>query len=126
MLLFELSTLRNLQNKQEVRMSYKCLAAKEHSTLCSFTEISRQNKQLQQNIPVSVSRWVLRDRWGNFEMENTHRSSRVFSHWVKKTSKFLSPGRVKDHGFLSGFSQNSAANNRILPGFSKIFGFGPG
>ena len=60
--------------------------------------------------------------WDDFEMEDTHRG-RVFNHWVKKTSKFLSPGRVKNQEFLSGFPQNSTFEQLISPGFSKIFGF---
>ena len=41
-------------------------------------------------------------------MENTHRD-RAFSRWVKKTSKFLSSGRVKNQVFCPGFLHTSKA-----------------
>ena len=75
-----------------------------------------------------MTRWVLKAQRGDFEMRNIDRG-RVFSHWVKKTSNFLSPERLKKD-FLSGFSQISTfersefawvlRNLRFLP-WAEIF-----
>ena len=58
-------------------------------------------------------------------MRNIHRG-RVFSHWVKKSSNFLSPGKVKNQEFLSGFSQISTFEQSDFAWVFKDFRFLPG
>ena len=71
--------------------------------------------------PVSVTRWGLKAHRGDFEMRNIHRG-RVFSNCVKKTSNFLSPGKVKKSGgFVWVFANEHFWTVKFCVGFQNSF-----
>ena len=58
-------------------------------------------------------------------MRKIHRG-RVFRQWVKKTSNFLSPGKVKNQEILSGFSKISTFEQYNICLVLKNLSFCPG
>ena len=73
-------------------------------------------KQSCSSTHVSVTQWVLKVHWGDFEMRKIH-WGRVFSHWVKKINNFLTPGKVKYLDFSLGLLDLALLKNQISPGF---------